>query len=80
MGLLVTITMGFSIVLTFLSLFYAVINRSWKAMLVCFISSLPISMYFINVNPPLSFIGFSPLLFLTLTVIFRARFQKVIIS
>jgi hypothetical protein len=79
LALIVIITFGFSVLLSFLSLFYAVIKLSWKAMLVCFIASLPISIYFLSGNPPISFIGLMPLLFLILTVYFRMRSQKEII-
>lgn len=69
-GLLLTLLIGFSIFITFFSLFLAVIKRSWQAMLVCFIASLPISMYFLSGNPPISFLGVAPIFFLTLTVIY----------
>lgn len=71
LALIVIITFGFTILLSFLSLFYAVIKRSWKAMLICFIASLPISIYLISGNPPISYIGLLPLLFLILTVFYR---------
>lgn len=78
-AIIITITFGFSIILLFISLFYAVIKRSWKAMLISCIASLPISMYFLSGNPPISFIGFVPLLFFALTVIFRRASQKEVV-
>ncbi|MHC8514465.1 hypothetical protein [Sporosarcina sp. ITBMC105] len=76
MGLLLTIIMSFSIILLFISLFYAVINRSWSAMFVCLIASLPISLYFASVRPPLSYLGFLPVLFLMLMIGYRVKFKS----
>lgn len=79
LAVIVTIIFGLSILVSFLSFFYAVSKLSWRAMLVCFITSLPISLYFLSGNPPISFIGLSPLLFLILTILFRMRFQKEVL-
>lgn len=76
MGLLVTIIMGFSIFITFLSLFYAVLKISWKAMLTSFIASLPVSLYLAGVNPPLSFVGLLPVFLLILTILFKIKFRE----
>lgn len=46
-------------------------------MFVSFISSLPIAMYFIGVQAPLSFIGLLPVLFLLLTVAFYTRLGQL---
>ncbi|MEZ7172573.1 hypothetical protein [Sporosarcina sp. OR05] len=76
MGLLLTIIMSFSIILLFISLFYAVINRSWSAMFVCFIASLPVSLYFASVSSPLSYLGLAPVLFLILMIGYRVKFRS----
>lgn len=83
MGLITLMTIiafGFTILLSFLSLFYAVIKQSWKAMLICFIASLPLCLYVLGGNPPISFIGLLPLFFLILTVYFRKRSKKAIMQ
>ncbi|CAM3314016.1 hypothetical protein FITA111629_15540 [Filibacter tadaridae] len=76
MGILLPIIMATTVFLTFYSFSFAILKRSWRAMLISFIASLPISMYFAGVNPPLSFLGLAPILFLTLTIIFRRRIQR----
>lgn len=76
MGLIISIIVGGSIIVSFLFLFLAVVRLSWEAMLVCFIASLPISIYFLGVNPPLFFLGFTPILLLILTIILRRRSQN----
>lgn len=70
-SLILLLLTGLSIIITFVSLFYAVIKRSWKAMLVCFIASMPISMYFLSVNPPMFLLGFIPIILLVLTFFLR---------
>ncbi|WOV88772.1 hypothetical protein QWT69_06600 [Sporosarcina oncorhynchi] len=78
MGILLPIVMAISVVLLFFSLFFAISKRSWRALLVSFIASLPISIYFASVNPPFSFLGLTPILLLALTIVFRRQIQKEI--
>ncbi|MBO0589632.1 hypothetical protein [Sporosarcina sp. E16_8] len=78
MVILLPILMALSVFSTFLSLSFGVVKRSWRAMLISFISSLPISMYFAGVNPPLSYLGLTPIVLLTLTILFRRHIQKEI--
>ena len=75
-NLLLMLVMGLSIFVTFVSLFYAVIKRSWQAMFVCFVASLPLSMYFLSVNPSISLLGFVPIILLVLTILLRKHSQK----
>ncbi|MDN4607000.1 hypothetical protein [Sporosarcina highlanderae] len=79
MGILLPILMAISVFLMFFSLFFSILKRSWRAMLISFIASLPTSMYFASVNPPLSYLGLTPILLLTLTIIFRRHVQKEIV-
>lgn len=76
MGLLISIITGVSTMMAFLFLFLAVVKLAWQAMLVSFIASLPISLYLIDVNPPLSFLGFTPLLLLIFTILLYRRSKK----
>lgn len=78
MGLLISIIMGISIFLAVFSLFFAVVKLSWEAMLISFIASLPISAYFLAVNPPLSYLGLTPILLLIFMIILRRRSKNVI--
>lgn len=77
MGILLPIIIAITVFVAFISLFFAVVKRSWRAMLVSFIASLPISMYFASVNPPLSLLGLTPILLLALTIVFRRHIQKI---
>lgn len=70
--------MAITVFLTFFSLSFAVVQRSWGAMLISFIASLPISLYFAALKPPLSIFGLTPILLLTLTIIFRRHIKKEI--
>lgn len=80
MGVLISIVMTFSIILTFFALSFAVVQRSWRAMLISFIASLPISLYFAALKPPFSIFGLTPILLLTLTIIIRRHTQKEIVQ
>ncbi|WP_144034683.1 hypothetical protein [Sporosarcina sp. P16b] len=75
MGILISIAMGFSIFITFFSLFFAVVKRSWRAMLISFIASLPISIYLAGI-PSLFFIIIAPIILLSLTLLFRVKFKE----
>lgn len=76
-GLLISIIVGISTILAAFSLFFAVIKLSWEAMLISFIASLPISVYFLGGNPPLSFLGLTPVLLFTIMIILRRRSKEV---
>ena len=78
MGILISIAMTLSIFLTFYTLSFAVVKRSWRAMSISFIASLPISLYFAALKPPFSILSLTPILLLTLTIIFRRHIQKEI--
>lgn len=77
MGILLSILAGVSVFLTIFSLFFAIIKRSWKAMLISFIASLPISIYFAAFPFPYIFLGIVPfIIFLSLTILFRIKFKE----
>ncbi|GKV70206.1 hypothetical protein NCCP2716_27040 [Sporosarcina sp. NCCP-2716] len=78
MGILLPIMMAVSIVVTFFSLSFAILKRSWQAMLVSVFASLPVSLYLAGVNPPLSFLGGIPMLLLFGTFIMKRRDHKQI--
>lgn len=76
MGILISIAMALSILFALLSFFIAMATLSWKGMLISFIASLPVSVYFLGVNPPFSFIGWLPLLPLSMTFLFAVKFRE----
>gem|GEM_PF-6228816 len=79
MGILLPIMMAVSIVVTFFSLSFAILKRSWQAMLVSAIASLPVSLYFTGMTSPLSFLGGIPVLLLFGTFILRRQITKEIV-
>ncbi len=77
MEILFSILIPLSTILTIVFLVFAISKRSWKAMLISFIASLPVSLYFTAFPFPYIFIGLIPLItFLLLTIFFRIKFKE----
>lgn len=73
MAILAAILFWTSIFIAPITFIYAIIKRSWVAMLVCFIAILPASLYFWSGEPPVSYIGYIPIIFLILVILFYKK-------
>ena len=57
MAILFPVLFGFSFMISVISLFQAIIIRSWKSFLGLGIVSLPYSIYFYGGEPPIQYLG-----------------------
>lgn len=72
MAILAAIAFWISIFVSPITFIYAIVKSSWVAMLVCFITILPASLYFLSGEPPISYVGYIPIIFIILVI----RFYK----
>ena len=64
----------FSIVAGPMTFIYAIIKGSWPAMLACFMITLPVALYILAWQPPISYVGYLPLICLVLAVYSQKNF------
>lgn len=63
----------FSIVAGPMTFIYALIKGSWPAMLACFLIAFPVAFYFWGGQPPISYVGYLPLICLVLAVYYYRK-------
>lgn len=74
MSILLPVLFGLSLLISVITLFYALIVRSWKSFLGLGIVSLPYSLYFYGGEPPMQFLGlFSIICFAFALLIFLRK-------
>lgn len=74
MSILLPVLFGLSLLISVITLFYALIVRSWKSFLGLDIVSLPYSLYFYGGEPPMQFLGlFSIICFAFALLIFLRK-------
>ncbi len=76
-GIRVSILLGLlfwiSVFVAPITFLYAIFKRSWIAMLVCFIAILPACLYFLSGEPPISYVGYLPIILLILVIFFYKK-------
>lgn len=70
MAILYAIIFWITLILSPVIFIYGIIKRSWTAMLLCFITILPISFYFLGGESFVFYIGFTPIILLILSAVF----------
>ncbi|SKA98822.1 hypothetical protein SAMN04244570_2190 [Sporosarcina newyorkensis] len=70
LSILVGLIIWASILLSPIALLVLIFKRTWTTVIACLIIMLPVSLYCLAGNPPISYIGFAPIVLLISAPIF----------
>ncbi|QUW22679.1 hypothetical protein JSQ81_03600 [Sporosarcina sp. Marseille-Q4063] len=73
MAVLYAVLFWISAIISPIIFLYGIFKRSWVAMVLCFFTVLPFSLYALSGEPFVSYIGYMPLILLLLAVLFYKK-------